>query len=679
MKKTKLTRSLLAACSIVALSAVMYGCVHDGGDDAPATDMSGTPDPAADPGPMPLDLPEGHALMGSDEPLVIPAGSSVSVGRTTVECAAGGEDCTLSVIEQPVTGNLVASYTGGAPTVTVHSPQAGYQAFVDLSGALLDDPEGARDELRMNMYHDDDDVVADPDASPPVVGVDNGGGVTSSLTTHEEPGGGSADPLSGVSDIAVSVSPSVVDPDDTDNSKTLAHAGVGLVDGAEIMDDADTEDIDESEMAVVMNPVLADGSSDRTALFDLDAAWDNNPAATWMIDDLATSDSMEAGDIWTHYFQHEQALAGGRTLDIDIRSDFDPNAMTPGDRLVIATGPDSDMAGDPGSPVDMDMVTFDDPDLAGLALGGELNLGSDGISANPGVEGSYMGVKGRFYCYDGGGGDEVNICRINRHSPDVIGVSEDDRLVFIPYVYTDDVNWVTAGVWLTIPDAEDGDYAVGSFVFGNDPYKPATENAAGSLTGTASYAGEAFGRYAEDAEVGEGPLVTGRFTADVALTADFGEDTATGNDFGTISGDVTGFMADGMARENWDVNFESAMLMMSQTVDDQGAVTVTPQSALRFNAGASGHAGAMGDTGGGHALTGYWNGQFFGDPTNTDNDANPFNTTTDQADDTPWGGQPGSAAGTFGLTTERDAGDDYSLVMQGAFMTNWQEPPSDDE
>ena len=41
MKKTKLTRSLLAACSIVALSAVMYGCVHSGGDDGPvATDVT---------------------------------------------------------------------------------------------------------------------------------------------------------------------------------------------------------------------------------------------------------------------------------------------------------------------------------------------------------------------------------------------------------------------------------------------------------------------------------------------------------------------------------------------------------------------------------------------------------------------------------------------------------------
>ena len=37
MKKTKLTRSLLAAVSIVALSAVMYGCTHDGDDPPVAT------------------------------------------------------------------------------------------------------------------------------------------------------------------------------------------------------------------------------------------------------------------------------------------------------------------------------------------------------------------------------------------------------------------------------------------------------------------------------------------------------------------------------------------------------------------------------------------------------------------------------------------------------------------
>ncbi len=42
MKKTKLTRSLMAAVSVVALSAVMYGCVHSGDDAPPAME-----DPAA--------------------------------------------------------------------------------------------------------------------------------------------------------------------------------------------------------------------------------------------------------------------------------------------------------------------------------------------------------------------------------------------------------------------------------------------------------------------------------------------------------------------------------------------------------------------------------------------------------------------------------------------------------
>ena len=47
MKKSKVTRSLLAACSIVALTAVMYGCVHSS-DDPPPTDDTGVdmPDPA---------------------------------------------------------------------------------------------------------------------------------------------------------------------------------------------------------------------------------------------------------------------------------------------------------------------------------------------------------------------------------------------------------------------------------------------------------------------------------------------------------------------------------------------------------------------------------------------------------------------------------------------------------
>ena len=49
MKKTKLTRSLLAACSIVALSAVMYGCVHSGDNGADTGGDTGVEEPMQTP------------------------------------------------------------------------------------------------------------------------------------------------------------------------------------------------------------------------------------------------------------------------------------------------------------------------------------------------------------------------------------------------------------------------------------------------------------------------------------------------------------------------------------------------------------------------------------------------------------------------------------------------------
>ena len=54
MKKTKLTRSLLAACSIVALSVVLSGCLHSGGDDTEEMDTGGMDMPPPPPPPANL-------------------------------------------------------------------------------------------------------------------------------------------------------------------------------------------------------------------------------------------------------------------------------------------------------------------------------------------------------------------------------------------------------------------------------------------------------------------------------------------------------------------------------------------------------------------------------------------------------------------------------------------------
>ena len=79
MKKTKLTRSLLAACSIVALSAVMYGCVHNGGDDEPVAEApEPMPEPMPEPDPGPTDLDDTQAAAAAAETAAMTASTNAA-------------------------------------------------------------------------------------------------------------------------------------------------------------------------------------------------------------------------------------------------------------------------------------------------------------------------------------------------------------------------------------------------------------------------------------------------------------------------------------------------------------------------------------------------------------------------------------------------------------------------
>lgn len=630
-------------CAVAATALVAAGCGGGGNTrpPAPATTRS-TPPP---PPPAPENLVDLHGQTVTAGEYVIPAGVTMKVDGVRFSCPAGGMDCTVTVDAE---GGATWS---GAEAMAASLSSKGNQAFEDLAAALLnttdsdtvtDGVQSVFNDLRMNRYHDVADVADDPNTTGVDETMDNGGGVTTSLTTHEQPV--NADPLTGVSDIAVSVTPTVVRNMDSDESKD-----VSVVDADTTLDEDADDDITDPTMydqvrddSTLMNPVLVDGNGEivngRTATFVANAKWTGNPAAEWETDAFMGGDD----DFWTYAFDSPyagQTLPGGRKLHLDLRSDFNPNAMMRGTAITIATGPgfsSGNIAAN--SPADWADVTFDSMD--DVPVDGERDLTTDEMG---GVPGSYMGVKGVFRCVDGQttGTAGAGICRINQHTDGEFGVSEGDSVVFVPYMYTEDTDWLSAGVWLTIPDdEEDGDYAIGAFVFGNDPYKPAGASAAQSITGTATYAGQAFGRYAE---VDGDNTETGRFTADAMLMADFGTDS----ELGTIYGNLSDFIANGQ-REAWAVNFESANIMMG--MDDQDPPQVVPNSALRFDAGASGHAR-------GHGLTGYWNGQFYGSP---------------EAGATGDALQPGSAAGTFGLTTERDNEDGYSLTMGGAFAAHNQ-------
>ena len=99
MKKSKVTRSLLAACSIVALSAVMYGCVHSG-DDTANGDPPVTVDP---PEPTPTDIDGAQAAAKA-------AADAAMTASVNADAAADAADAAIENSATMQTGAMAESY-----------------------------------------------------------------------------------------------------------------------------------------------------------------------------------------------------------------------------------------------------------------------------------------------------------------------------------------------------------------------------------------------------------------------------------------------------------------------------------------------------------------------------------------------------------------------------------------
>ena len=170
--------------------------------------------------------------------------------------------------------------------------------------------------------------------------------------------------------------------------------------------------------------------------------------------------------------------------------------------------------------------------------------GGDGLRGTmDGVPGTFSCAEGdRFYC-----GLEVGRYHL---APGYTADMAADPVIFTPDDGSGDVtlphpepvevptvNYLSFGNWLFVPeDVTDLDaYDFGVFASGDDPFM--VDNLQG-LSGTADYAGEASGTYADAPEATISP-----FNAKVELTADFGTD----QDFGTIEGRVYEFEIDGGA------------------------------------------------------------------------------------------------------------------------------------
>ena len=182
-------------------------------------------------------------------------------------------------------------------------------------------------------------------------------------------------------------------------------------------------------------------------------------------------------------------------------------------------------------------------------------------------------------------------------------------------------HYLTFGSWLSAPgDTADVEaFEVGVFAAGRDPFRTTRLKA---LTGIAAYAGKAAGLVAAAARP-----VTGTFTADVALTADF----RTGRDTGVVSGRVSGFVLEGgKPPPLTELRLLPAAVLASENLSEPAS---RPPMVLPGG-------WVDGETAAAGGWHGVWGGRFFG---NGDGDDH-----------------PSSFAGTFGAT-------DGNLSLAGGF------------
>ena len=249
-------------------------------------------------------------------------------------------------------------------------------------------------------------------------------------------------------------------------------------------------------------------------------------------------------------------------------------------------------------------------------------------------------VMGRFYCPPG-----TTTCTISVQADGevtaIAGYQFQPRLSGT--TSTDDGDYLTWGVWLSVPNATNGEFGgtaadnfgvtLGAFASGSETF-----NVLAVLTGKATYNGVATGLYAA------GGMVE-YFDADVSLEANFGGNVGADNPdeagvdtnlLGVVTGTVSNIKAGGM-------DVAGSLDLKRATIADSTGASV---------------AGFAGDTSGtlaGRAMSGEWGGQFYGP-----NDA----TATSKAAETEY---PTTAAGTFGASAPGNANDPIRIL--GSFGT----------
>ena len=589
MKKSKVTRSLLAAVSVVALSAVMYGCVHNGSSDPAPTEP-----------PAPVDPPE-------PEPTAYEAGKAAIMAATTAATAQAAYD---AVDQTAITGQedaslrmaladrqaALAKYARIDAQKMALMAAAGMIDTSDLSTQeLVDAARAGIVALRAALAAAADVSDADKamymstlDTAVAAVDMAQGGIDTATRRTNQMAALTSASTALQAALAALSGSTPTQAQLDAANA-ALTGLNTAITGGADLTDAEKATYVREAANAAA--PISTAQAAKDKADADKDKA-DNAAMAA-----LATK--LYNGIGATPLTGHTVTIAAGTgALTVDPAGDLASQALTEDKKMMVAanhgwegkrhTASGTDVAGTYEAMVFSNVGKPTEGEKFSAQYSGNFNattgildtattegtasrVASPSFDQSAGVKsftkdsnvlalmisGTYHGVSGTYSCVPGennkcaaqvaaegfnlGGVTEANAFAADNAAWTFKPTNPDAKVMSMP-----DTIYASYGWWLHT--AADGDLTASAFAVDRGDVPNAT--GLDSLNGKATYRGGAAGKYALKSSTG-GTNDAGHFTARATLEADF-----TAN---MISGTIDNFMGAGGAK-NWSVSLGKTAL-----------------------------------------------------------------------------------------------------------------------
>ena len=503
MKKSKVTRSLLAAVSVVALTAVMYGCVHSGDSDTATdgTDME-MPDPA----------------LGEAKTAAMTAATAADTAADTAEMAANAQTANKAHDEASYALAQNAANRARAAANDAAAANTAAQAATTVAAA-----EAQRDIAQRHQAT----AVTERDNAVKYAGMVQGAKTTAddAATAAAEKAAANKVALSKRTAINTEANSATTAARPFDLAAAPADPAAPTAEENYVLTVKHTGSAVEVEVADGALPADNDPMYEQHATFGDGQMLVRNIGTDRKI--IVVHTDIEAPDDVA--FSSEYDLTVDRDTDTTANDTY---AVLGADNERIASSRFPS-----GANTSRTYVEYDADTATGRASQ---------------FSGTFDGASGTYRCVASGG------CTVSTNAMGEINALTDTQWEFTPAagatVKKPDGDYMTYGFWLDTT-TKDGDITsydtVQTFATSSLP----ASTTLSSVTGTAKYEGDAAGVYVHESKKENGTLDTatsGRFTADVLLTAYFEAVTPfSGN---TIQGTISSFDLDGGPANSWIVN-----------------------------------------------------------------------------------------------------------------------------